>query len=579
MKKFLIIFILLTWDVDTSSQNDDKQSNIIETNSGKIQGKIVINNCNYHYEFLGIPYAEPPVGKLRFKPPTPVLPWSDVFQAFEDGPMCLQRPSHWFPNATMSEDCLTLNIFTNEINEDEPKPVMIWIHGGGFAAGRKDGYKMQPVLDEDVILVAVNYRLHALGFLSFGNNLVSGNMGLKDQHLAIQWVRQNIRYFGGDPERITLFGQSAGGISVQAHVISPFNQGLQFSGIAQSGSILYLSVETPGIEKKFAKNAAEALDCPVTLDQDTLDCLQNIDATALVVNITDPDDAMFVNSFNDVKFSYWPNIDDYADEPFLPMDPLKALMEGSFNKVPYITGTTKNEGSYVNRAYGVAGAEGADAVEYIKYPATIGFNLHYGQEQIFNDVALKFYNHTYGDSPYELEKPAIDFSTDINFLSYDQKSSELMSHHIDSVYNYYFTQKTNRSRSNLGIDYTPQHGDDEVFLVSDDPLDDMVGVSEEEMMTMRKMIKYWTNFAKTGNPNSEISNFTKWLPVNKDEMNYLELKAQPAMKKNVNHERMYFLNQMIWREKETQVFKSNGVGDLFGKCIYLIVLSSLCLIL
>ena len=388
MKKVSIFVILLIWDVGRSSQNDEqKQSNIIETNSGKVQGKIVINNCNYHYEFLGIPYAEPPVEKLRLKPPVPVLPWSDVFQAFEDGPMCPQKSSPHLPNATISEDCLSLNIFTNEIDEDDLKPVMVWIHGGGFSLGSKDIYRMQAVIDEEVVLVTINYRLHALGFLSFGNHLVSGNMGLKDQHLAIDWVRQNIQYFGGDPDRITLFGQSAGGISVQAHVLSPYSQGWQFSAIAQSGSILYLSVETPGEEEKFARNAAEALGCPLTLDQDTLDCLQNVDVTALVDNITDPDDAMFVNSFHDVKFSYWPVIDDYADEPFLPMDPLQSLLQGSFNKVPYITGTVKNEGAYVNRAFGVAGVTGADAVEYIKYPATIGFMLYYGQDQIFNQVA------------------------------------------------------------------------------------------------------------------------------------------------------------------------------------------------
>jgi len=160
MKKFPIV-ILLICDVGRSSQNT-QESNIIETNSGKIQGKIVINNCNYHYEFLGIPYAEPPLGKLRFKPPVPVLPWSDVLPAFEDGPMCPQKSSPHLPNATISEDCLSLNIFTNDIDEDDLKPVMIWIHGGGFALGSKNIYRMQAVMDEDVVLVTINYRLHAL---------------------------------------------------------------------------------------------------------------------------------------------------------------------------------------------------------------------------------------------------------------------------------------------------------------------------------------------------------------------------------------------------------------------------------
>merc|ERR1719210_1253527 len=111
---------------------------------------------------------------------------------------------------------------------------MIWIHGGGLTIGSKDMYRMQGIVDEDVILVAMNYRLHALGFLSFGNNLVSGNMGLRDQQLAIQWVQANIHHFGGDPSKITIFGASAGSMSVQAQVVSPCSAGLLAGAIAQS---------------------------------------------------------------------------------------------------------------------------------------------------------------------------------------------------------------------------------------------------------------------------------------------------------------------------------------------------------
>merc|ERR1712241_1141875 len=124
----------------------------------------------------------------------------------------------------MDEDCLTLNIFTNNIELSQKKPQAV-----------------MGIVDEDVVLVAMNYRLHALGFLSFGNNLVSGNMGLRDQQLAIQWVKANIQHFGGDPNRITIFGESAGGISVHAQVLSPSNNGLFSGAIAQSGSILFVS--------------------------------------------------------------------------------------------------------------------------------------------------------------------------------------------------------------------------------------------------------------------------------------------------------------------------------------------------
>merc|ERR1711923_443345 len=136
---------------------------------------------------------------------------------------------------------------------------------------------MDELLTEDVVYVSINYRLSALGFISFGNNIVSGNMGLKDQHLAIQWVRANIHNFGGDPNKITIFGESAGAISVQAQVLSPWNNGILNGAIAQSGSILNLHFEPEGEPLKYTRNMAETLGCPTTLDQSTLECLQEVD--------------------------------------------------------------------------------------------------------------------------------------------------------------------------------------------------------------------------------------------------------------------------------------------------------------
>ena len=168
---------------------------IVYTGSGPVKGKEVVKDGKTQYEFLGVPYAQPPVGDLRFLPPQPVKPWVEVREAFEDGATCIQSVSELLPEETganqqESEDCLTLNIFTNSLGDKKaPQAVMVWIHGGGFSLGSKDIYRMNGLVAEDIVLVAMNYRLGALGFLSFGNDLVSGNMGLRDQHLAIQWVQ------------------------------------------------------------------------------------------------------------------------------------------------------------------------------------------------------------------------------------------------------------------------------------------------------------------------------------------------------------------------------------------------------
>ena len=247
-------------EAETKKDYDEDLTDVVRTGSGPIQGKKYTKDGKEQFEFLGIPYAEPPVGKLRFKPPVPVSPWTNVYEAFSDGATCMQQASPFEEEAltdegrdedhagfadlfeNISEDCLTLNIFTNSMGSfnKPPQAVMVWIHGGGFTLGSKDIYRMDNLVQEDVVLVAMNYRLGALGFLSFGNDLVSGNMGLRDQHLAIQWVRANIHLFGGDPDKITIFGESAGGGAVHSQVLSPANRGLLAGAIAQSGNSLLM---------------------------------------------------------------------------------------------------------------------------------------------------------------------------------------------------------------------------------------------------------------------------------------------------------------------------------------------------
>merc|ERR1712227_616471 len=350
---------------------------IVNTESGPVRG-LTINKYGMElYGFLGIPYAEPPVGKLRFKPPVPVSPWSDVLEANKNGPQCLQVSSEFLPSEQsapeMSEDCLTLNVFTNNIGSEglfrkKPQAVMIWIHGGGFTIGSKDLYRMDELLTEDVVYVAMNYRLAALGFMSFGNDVVSGNMGLKDQHLAIQWVRYNIHHFGGDPNRITIFGESAGAVSVQAQVLSPLNSGVLSGAIAQSGSILNLHFKPPGAGRESGLNVATALGCPTTLDENTLNCMQSLDMEEKLKDITDSE-AAGLNPAIEIKFWFFPDVDNYALNPFIPMDPLEAVKTGMFNRIPYMSGTCTYEGALSTGAYGFVGITGNATLGLIEEPA------------------------------------------------------------------------------------------------------------------------------------------------------------------------------------------------------------------
>ena len=476
--------------------NKHEEVVIIDTGSGKIKGKKIRDDAKQYNKFLGIPFAEPPVGELRFKPPVPTKPWSDVLEAFSNGPACVQMitPALLGTKGTkgVSEDCLRLNIFTKSL--DGSQAVMVWIHGGGYSSGSKDRYEMLDMVDRDIVLVTLNYRLGALGFLSFGNNLVSGNMGLKDQHLAIQWVEANIRNFGGDPNRITVFGESAGGASVHAHVLSPRSSGLLAGGIAQSGSALMLSVHPEDTGAEVARRAAQALGCPRSLDQEALACLQALNSSDLILSEPLP---------------LQPVLDSFSSDPFLPMDPLEAMKTGMFNQIPFISGTVTYEGML---ATGIEGLATLDLIE--NPPQEIAeFYGNWGPN-IFFKVATQFYNHTTGESRVEQETPSMNFYTDMMFLSQEQKSLELMSRHTDSLYNYHMTQQTNSSIIGgwfgLGPEFTPMHGDDLVFLLTAGEEPD--NFSEEERKTSEHMINYWINFAKYGNPNNE--NSPRWTTVN-----------------------------------------------------------------
>merc|ERR1719270_2546526 len=444
LKASLILFLVLETTVCQETSDLPETTDILYTGSGPVRG-LKINKYGMDlYGFLGIPYAEPPVGKLRFKPPVPVTPWTNVFDAYKNGPQCLQPPNPLSLDGELSEDCLTLNVFTNNIGSDglfrkKPQAVMVWIHGGGFVAGSKDLYRMDELLTEDVVYVAMNYRLAALGFMSFGNDVVSGNMGLKDQQLDIQWVRYNIHHFSGDPNKITIFGESAGAISVQAQVLSPWNSGILSGAIAQSGSFINQHFQPQGSEMKYAMNAASVFGCSEALNENTLDCMQNVDIEARLKDISDPDEAQFDPEI-DIKFWFWPVVDNYASNPFIPTDPLEALKTGMFNRIPYMSGTCTYEGALSTGAYGFVGITGNATLGLIEEPA-IPFNLHYGKERTFTKVARMFYNHPTGDSRFEQEKPAMDFFTDAFFLSSDQKSVELMSGYVENVYNYLFSQQ------------------------------------------------------------------------------------------------------------------------------------------
>jgi para-nitrobenzyl esterase len=275
-------------------------------------------------EFLGIPYAAPPVGALRWQPPQPAASWSGVRDATQFAPHCPQLPSP-FGEASTSEDCLYLNVFTPSHKQAGSHfPVMVWIHGGALVTGESNDYDPTALVNDGVTVVTINYRLGALGFLAHpalaDASGQSGDYGLMDQQAALRWVQRNIASFGGNPHNVTIFGESAGGLSTLSQVASPQARGLFEKAIVESGS--YNLTQT---SLATAEAAGEAFAAKAGCASQTAACLRSLPVSTILAN----EDAA----------GYTPNI----NSEVLPESLGTAFATGNFNRVPIINGTNHDE--------------------------------------------------------------------------------------------------------------------------------------------------------------------------------------------------------------------------------------------
>jgi para-nitrobenzyl esterase len=309
-----------------------QQSPLVFTFSGPVRGAVTSAGVR---EFLGIPYAAPPVGNLRWRPPVAHAPWFQPLEATAFANHCPQPPSP-FGRASITEDCLFLNVFTPSSSDFfQLHPVMVWIHGGALVSGESDDYDPTAVVQDGVIVVTINYRLGALGFLAHPafaaentdpdhdgdvDSNSAGDYGLMDQQQALRWVRDNILFFGGDPLNVTIFGESAGGLSVFSHLVSPPAAGLFHKAIVESGAYA-LSTQTLATAEAAGTAFAAAAGCSVQ----TSACLRALPVIAILAN--------------ENPAGYTPNI----DGEFFPVSLGTALATGQFHRVPVIQGTNHDE--------------------------------------------------------------------------------------------------------------------------------------------------------------------------------------------------------------------------------------------
>ncbi|KAH8400774.1 hypothetical protein KR009_000936 [Drosophila setifemur] len=298
--------------------------------------------------FMGIPFAQPPVGSLRLKNPVPAAAWEGVLDAGSPKESCLQKnyfSSNW--QVSGEEDCLYLNVYRPQQRDGNPLPVMFYIYGGGFFSGSAQPTVSGPdyLMDtEKVIMVTVAYRLGPFGYLSTGDEHMSGNFGFKDQRLALQWVQQHISSFGGDPDLVTIFGHSAGGISAHLHMISPNSKGLFHRAMSLAGTMHIPAVriiEDPLAQTRQLAQVAGIDGAESLGTQDLAEALRDVDSMALLNSM----DSLKVWDMQPLVTSR-PVVepDEGCPEAFLVEDPLKAHSAGRIHQVPWVLSMSSRAG-------------------------------------------------------------------------------------------------------------------------------------------------------------------------------------------------------------------------------------------
>nr|AJP62542.1 carboxylesterase [Oxya chinensis] len=507
-----------------------------------------------YFRFLGIPYAAPPVGPLRFQPPKSALTWKGVRDALKFGNHCVQFDL--INNQEVgSEDCLYLNVYTPKLPEGtlfDLLPVMFWIHGGGFTAG--DGsdilYGPDLLIEHNVLVVTINYRLGAFGFLSTGDSVVPGNMGLKDQVMALQWVKRNIASFGGDPNNITIFGESAGGASVHYLLLSPMAKGLFHKAIIQSGAAFcpWAFTNQP---RKNALRLAASLGCNSTDSNEILSFLSKVPAKKIHKS------SVKLFSKEDMKYKFEvifpPTVENAADNScFLPKHPL-ILSQTYKQEIPLLIGSTSKEGYLFMRELfqdsSILRKHFEATVEIMR-----NFSINHVSHDSLKHQIKKFY---FNEKPVseEILHQYADFQTDVYFGLGVHKAAQFNTVNSSSpTYRYIFSYNggINLGKVFVGASHMPgaSHADELSYLFYPRIYDLEVDSGSDDEKMQLQMTQLWTNFAKTGIPtiDGHPAVSRTWPAFTRQQPFYIDIDKNITVQKEPFKERMSF-----WEQIEKQV--------------------------
>lgn len=498
----------------TRRDSTDDDPLVVQTKKGKVRGSTVTAVTGKKVDaWLSIPYAQKPIGNLRFRHPRPIEKWEGVLNTTELSNSCVQiidtvfgdfvGSTMWNPNTPLSEDCLYLNVVV-----PKPRPtnaaVMVWVFGGGFYSGTNtlEIYDHNIIVsEENVILCSIQYRVASLGFLYFGTTDVPGNAGMFDQMMGLQWIKDNIAAFGGNPNNITLFGESAGAVSVALHLLSPLSRNLFSQAIMQSGA-----ATSPWAiisrEESFLRGLrlAEAVKCPHDRSDlnAVIDCLKKKDPVELVNNES--------ITLGICEFPFVPII----DGSFLDEHPVRALANKNFKKTNILLGSNSEEGNYFIIYYLTELFRNEENVyvsrqEFLR--AVTELNPHVNA--IARQAIIFEYTDWLNPDDSVSNRNALDkmvgdyhFTCDVNEMAHRYAETG------NNVYMYYYKHRT---VANPWPTWTGVMHADEINYLFGEPLNPAKSYTAQEVDLSKRLMRYWANFAKTGNPS--LSPNGVWTPT------------------------------------------------------------------
>lgn len=528
--------ILLGWT------NGNQEANpTIQIQQGSLIGtRMLSTKGRTFYAFRGIPYAKPPLGALRFKPPLPGEPWQGTFNATEDGVKCPQL-NLWTEQLSYDEDCLTLNVYTPNIPETsrrgEPQgskpllPVMVYIHEGLFAAGEASSTNKPPqrLMNKDIVLVVIQYRLGPLGFLSTGDSAAPGNFGMLDQVLALKWTKDNIHAFGGDPNRVTLCGQSAGGASVVYHTISPLSKDLFRGAIAQSGSVFspWAFQKDP---RPWAIRLGSEVQCPTNDSTSLVDCLRFKSVQDIINGTVQIDGYVLeVGPFVPV-----------VESAFLPRSPAELVKDVDFRPVPLMTGATKDEAAGI--FYDPVSPFNVIDDEFFRdiLPEWIGLLTKYtgNLSNLTRAVKETYYDPIDVNNRTQVVQAGTDFLTDVAYKAPLDATVRGFAARNATVYMYSFEYAGNVSEANFTGERQITHEDDLYYIFN------RTDLKGRDLQMSDTIVEMWTNFVTHLAPTTKDSQivWTRTLPD--EQLSYLEIGENAIiMKTGYRTQQMKFWNE------------------------------------